>query len=173
MKRGNEMMMRSAVYLYALVWLNYFFRFPSLPFLFLIYYLPLAFLFLISPLSLQFLPPLSFILVPRFSFLVPRSSFYAPLYAVKLCAVHKAGWMHRDVSPANVLIDDGAGKLCDFGLSKPISRGKTLNDSNGGIGEIGIEEVPEIPEIPEIGEVEEIEEEEGEGEGVEGEGGGR
>ena len=35
-----------------------------------------------------------------------------------LAAFHAAGWVHRDISPSNILIDGGKAKLCDFGLSR-------------------------------------------------------
>jgi len=38
-----------------------------------------------------------------------------------LAAVHEAGWVHGDVAPSNVLIDDGGeAKLVDFGLAARI-----------------------------------------------------
>ncbi|AXB43133.1 serine/threonine-protein kinase [Amycolatopsis albispora] len=48
-----------------------------------------------------------------------------------LAAVHAAGIVHRDVTPANALItEDGTAKLTDFGISRPVWREVTMTEGS-------------------------------------------
>jgi serine/threonine-protein kinase len=46
-----------------------------------------------------------------------------------LAAIHAAGIAHRDVKPANVIVEEPSGRavLCDFGLARPFVRGSALS----------------------------------------------
>ncbi|MEK7468587.1 MAG: protein kinase [Planctomycetota bacterium] len=68
---------------------------------------------------------------------------FPPREAAALCAdiaaalefVHKAGVLHRDVKPHNVLIDaSGRGYLSDFGLAKAEDGGKGLTVTGAALG---------------------------------------
>eukprot|EP01062_Namystynia_karyoxenos_P052435 TRINITY_DN41_c0_g1_i1.p1 TRINITY_DN41_c0_g1~~TRINITY_DN41_c0_g1_i1.p1 ORF type:complete len:1188 (+),score=250.86 TRINITY_DN41_c0_g1_i1:78-3641(+) len=51
-----------------------------------------------------------------------RSLFYQLLNG--LLIMHRNGFLHRDLKPSNILVSkDGVAKLCDFGLSRMVSRG--------------------------------------------------
>jgi hypothetical protein len=43
-----------------------------------------------------------------------------------LGAVHEAGYVHRDLKPENITIGPRGARLLDFGLAKPLQRGKSL-----------------------------------------------
>jgi serine/threonine kinase 38 len=49
------------------------------------------------------------------------SKFYLAQTVLALEAIHKAGYIHRDIKPDNLLLDaSGRMKLSDFGLCKPV-----------------------------------------------------
>ena len=48
----------------------------------------------------------------------PESLKMILLIAKTLRAVHRAGFIHRDVKPANILITPEGPRLFDFGLAK-------------------------------------------------------
>jgi serine/threonine protein kinase len=45
-----------------------------------------------------------------------------------IAAIHQQGFMHRDVTPANVLVNSSTGvvKLTDFGIARTVGRGRRL-----------------------------------------------
>ncbi|MFC4587155.1 protein kinase domain-containing protein [Sphaerisporangium corydalis] len=50
-------------------------------------------------------------------------------------ALHEEGIVHRDISPVNVLLTDGGGKLSDLGLSQVLMPGATITGM-GGLGSV-------------------------------------
>ncbi|NAZ83947.1 protein kinase, partial [Kineococcus sp. R8] len=52
---------------------------------------------------------------------LPTGLVWAHDLLLGLAAMHSTGTLHRDVSPANVLVDRSRAKLCDFGLTLDVA----------------------------------------------------
>src|ERR1700692_1265904 len=70
-------------------------------------------------------------LIPKGGLRVPQALKYASQMIDALNAAHAPGIIHRDLTPANVMVtDSGLVKILDFGLSK-------LTDRNGPMTQVG------------------------------------
>lgn len=77
----------------------------------------------------------------------PIAATIARDVAEALTALHDAGWVHGDVSPSNVVVDDcGCARLVDLGLAERI--GATAPGLGGKPGHVAPEVVRGVPAAP-------------------------